>query len=108
NGASRHPLCMCLQCPVPGESPMHQATVRFQRMEIEQADRCFYFLLDPGNTEAVAVAVRVPESVTCMTAEEALVFAQVELLAFLEEACKKTRCGDQWKRPACPTSTMIH
>ena len=42
---------------------MHQATVRLQKMEIEQADRCFYFLLDPGNDDAVAVAVRVPEGV---------------------------------------------
>jgi len=87
---------------------MHQATVRLQKMEVEQADRCFYFLLDPGNAEAVAVAVRVPESVVSMTSEEALVFAQVELLAFLEEACMKSRCNDRGARPACEPSQLIH
>lgn len=88
---------------------MHQATVRLQKMEVEQADRCFYFLLDPGNDAAVSVAVRVPESVSCMSAQEALVFAQVELLAFLEEACRKAvGGGDLWTRPACPTSDLIH
>lgn len=88
---------------------MHQATVRLQKMEVEQYDRCFYFLLDPGNDETVSVAVRVPESVTCMSAQEALVFAQAELLAFLEEACRKARgAGDVWMRPACPTSELVH
>lgn len=87
---------------------MHQATVRLQKMEIEQADRCFYFLLDPGNDDAVAVAVRVPESVTCMDANEAFVFAQVELLAFLEDACKKARGGDLSMRPVCEASNLVH
>jgi hypothetical protein len=88
---------------------MHQATVRLQKMEEEHADRCFYFLLDAGEDEAVSVAVRVPESVSCMSAQEALVFAQVELLAFLEDACRKARGGgDLWMRPAYPMSDLVH
>ncbi len=86
---------------------MQQATVRLQKMEVEQADRCFYFLLDSGDADAISVAVRVPESVACMSVQEALVFAQVELLAFLEEACRKAR-GELWQRPYCQPSNMMH
>lgn len=85
---------------------MQHATVRLQKMEVESADRCFYFLLDSGDAKTVSVAVRVPESVTCMSAQEALVFAQVELLAFLEEACRKAR-GDLWQRPVSQASTIM-